>query len=97
MGIYEAQPAALPGPITGLTVVRSKSNAVVHWAAPVVKGDGPITSYQVVGPGNWTSMVSAKKFSVTYRGVAAGNPYFFTVTAFSRYGAGPPTTICLCP
>ncbi len=97
MGVYEAQPAALPGPITGLTVARSKANALVHWGAPAITGDGPITSYQVVGPGNWTSTVSAKKFSVTYRGVAAGNPYYFTVTAFSRFGAGPPTMLCLCP
>lgn len=77
-----------PQDVTAKAGVKSAS---LSWKAPADDGGSSITGYDLIAKGDGHRLrksVSAKTTSYTFTGLAAGDPYTFTVTAVNSVGRG---------
>ena len=87
---------AAPGPVE-IVVVPSLIQIAITWSEPATP-NGSITHYEVsYGPKNSSRLSSADTGLVKYFSVRVklGTEFTFTVRAFTRAGAGEPTTVAV--
>jgi hypothetical protein len=80
-----------PSQPTGLTAVKGRGSATLHWKAPRVTNGKPITGYTIVvflGSKLVKTVTVGVTTHSTITGLTKGNKYTFTVAAENRRGTG---------
>ena len=86
-------PKGPPGPPSAVTALLAKGQAQVSWVGPVSTGGAPVTSYLAVASPGGETCQSDGALECTIDGLAPGETYTFTVTAFNEVGAGPASQV----
>ena len=84
-------PAGLPTPPRNVSATLAKGSAVVNWESPENANGAPIDNYKVTAEPGGASCDSQGALSCVIGGLSNGSVYTFTVIAFNRVGASPPS------
>lgn len=81
--------SGLPGPVTNIVATATgNTTATLSWTAPVISGDGSITTYDVTEIGGASVTVSVSETTASLSGLVANTTYTFIVSAVNILGNG---------